>query len=196
MNTYGFQPTVNALQVLQAALQAIPLSAVGVTADNTNTTADSTTQTADNAGLAFQKVAMFDMSNLVVALQELITYANRVCLIVHDNERFTNEKKGRQLFTRQTRQVSLLMADRHFANRQKALFGDKGTPGVLALKDAVLGEIVGLLEPGVYVQPVHGEQMVLEQKIRETLQGRVAFMLVVELVGGNIITDLGVQPIP
>lgn len=196
MNTYGFQPTIAALQTLQTKLQAIPIPLLGATADTTASTADSTTATADNASLAFQKVAMFDMSNLLVALQELVTYTSRVCLIVHDTEQFENEKKGTQLHVRQRRNITLLIADRHFANRQKAMFGDGTTPGVLALKDAVLNNVLGLLAPGIYCQPIHGEQMVLEQKVRDQLQGRVAFTLGLELVGGNVIIPLGPQPFP
>jgi ribosomal protein S13 len=173
---YGLYDTIGALNALKTKLQAVQW----------------------NGAAAFVTVAMFDMSNLVVALQELLAIGDRVCLIVHDQERFENERRGRSLHTKQVRDIALLIADRNITNRQKALFGDADIPlpGALALKDAILNGVVGLLQPGMFIQPMHGEQIVLEKKVRDELQGRVAFTLGIQLVGGNIITDLGQQPIP
>ena len=178
-NTYGFSNTNTALTALADKLTALQWTPEGGPAQN-----------------AFAKVALFDMTNLAVALRELMSYADRVCLIVHDSERFENEHKNRELRTRQRRDVQLLIADRQIANRQAALSGDNKTPGVLALKDIVLGAVVGPLVPGVFIQPEHGEQMILSEKARAELTGRVAFVLGLQIVGGNIITDLGPQPIP
>jgi hypothetical protein len=177
-STYGFSATGTALTALQAKLLALQW----------------------NGAAAFASVNVFDMSNLVVALQELISYANRQCLIVHDVERFECSRKGTQLDVRQRRTIVLLISDRHQGSRQKAMLGDAAgvppTPGALALKDVVLNGIVGLLEPGMYIEPVAGEQMVLEQKVRDQLQGRVAFSLTLRLVGGNVVVNLGQTPIP
>ena len=145
---------------------------------------------------AFESVEMFDMSNLLAALQELFKFGDRICLIVHDQEQFTNARAGRELRCRQSRDVVLMIGDRHIANRQKALFGDETTPGAFSLKDTVLNSVVGLLEAGIYCEPLRGEQMVLEKKVREELQGRVVFSLTLRLHGGNVIVDLGQAPIP
>ena len=181
MNTYGFSATNTALDKLVADLQAIEWTPLSGPVQS-----------------AFNKVSLFDMSNLAVALRELMTFVGRVCFVVHDSERFENSRpgSGRELRTRQTRSITLLISDKQIANRQIALFGDATNPGALALKDLVLDSIVGLLVPGVFVQPEHGEQMILSEKARAELTGRVAFALGLQIVGGNIITDLGPQPIP
>lgn len=174
----GFLSTVSALEALQAKLKCLRIG----------------------NDQAFVTVALYDMSNLLQALTELIAIGDRVCLIVHDQERFDNARAGRELRSRQMRDVMLLIADRNVASRQKALFGDPASvppqPGVLALKDLILNHVVGLLQPGLYCQPMHGEQMVLEKKIRDELQGRVVFTMGLQIVGGNVIVDLGQQPIP
>jgi hypothetical protein len=174
--SYGFQDTVTALETLQEKLQAIQYESAPL--------------------FQAEAVRIFDMTDLAAALLELLNFSNRICLIVHDREKFRNEKKGNELHTWQTRDLVLLIADRHFANRQTALIGDGDkTPGALKMKDMVLGEVVGLLQPGMFIQPIDGEQLVLQQKERAQLQGRVAFSLGLQLVGGNIITELGRQPI-
>jgi len=127
----------------------------------------------------------------------LFVAGDRACFIVHDQERFVSERIARELRVRQERDVSLLIVDRAIANRQTALFGDGvNVVGVLNIKDAILNSVVGLLQPGIFCKPVHGEQLVLEKKVRDELQGRVAFTLDLCLVGGNVIVDLGPQPIP
>jgi hypothetical protein len=175
--SYGFLSTSAALQLIASKITAIQY----------------------NGGPCFSKVALFDMTNLATALTELFSYGNRVCFIAHDTENFMNKKEGRVLHCRQTRDIHLLISDRQIANRQFALFGDPNsvnTPGAFALKDLVLNNILGLIQPGMYIEPVSGEQMILEKKTREELQGRAAFTLSLRLIGGNVDIDLGQQPIP
>lgn len=173
--SYGLSDTVGALTALKTKLEAIQYQAAP----------------------AFGKVAMFDMTNLQVALMELLTASSRVCLIVHDVETFETKKNGQSLDVRQSRELSLLVADRHFANRQIALFGDGDkTPGALKLKDLILNNVLGMLQSGMYCEPIHGEQLVLEQTIRDQLNGRVGFILGLRLVGGNVTIPLSRQPIP
>jgi hypothetical protein len=182
-NNYGFTDTNAALQLLLAKLTALQWQPPAPGAPQP----------------AFSKVALFDLSDLVVALRELMSFENRICLVVHDLEQFVNRREGQELHTCQHRAVTLVMSDRYVGNRQTALSGDGAagtTPGVMALKDLVLASIVGLLQPGMYVQPEHGDQMLFQQKVRDELQGRVAFTLGLTLIGGNVITPLGRQPIP
>jgi|GEM_PF-2659667 hypothetical protein len=177
-NLYGLHDTVAVLNALQAALQAVQW----------------------NNAPAFDKVDFFDMSDLLKALQEVFNFANRVCVIIHDREHFESEKKGNELHVRQTRTVGLIIADRNIGNRKFALMGgdpQNKTAGALSLKDAVLNGIIGLLpgQPGILVKPDTGEQMLIQAKVRDELQGRVAFTLQFTLEGGNAIFPIGRQPI-
>jgi hypothetical protein len=180
----GFTNTVTALNLLQAKIQALQW----------------------NNAPAFGQVSIFDATDFLVALRELMAFADRICIIIHDRERYISTRKGTVLDIRQHRDVTLVMADRHLL-RTKALMGDPAppapgipTPGAFNLKDLVIqpapAGIIGLLQPGMYIEPLEGEQMILTQKVREELQGRVAFTMSIRLWGGNVLVPIGIQPIP
>ncbi len=157
---------------------------------------------------AFGRVARFDQLDLAVAVGELQTMADRLCLLVYEGDRYETLHAGRQIHVRRTALVSLLMADRQVANRTEAVFGGSGLPGVVALKDLVLGlatgampmgsalpkPVTGRLFPGVYVRPVSATPLPHEGR-PDALVGRGVWLVRLELVGGQLDFDLGQQPI-
>lgn len=157
---------------------------------------------------AFGRVARFDQLDLAVAVEELQATADRLCLLVYEGDRYETHHAGRQLHVRRTALVSLLMADRQVANRIESVFGGPGLPGVVALKDLVLGfcawppapgdyrpkPVTGRLFPGVYVRPVSALPLPRDDR-PDVLVGRRAWVVRLELVGGQLDFDLGQQPI-
>ena len=144
------------------------------------------------AAAAFERVEIFDISELETALTELRVFKGRVCFIILDTETFTTEGGPTKLIVRQTRQVAILIADRDYGARQRALVGSAASPGVLGLKDLVLnGEadapqksILGSLVDGVACVPTNGTVMELRGEQRDDLAGRVVCEQDVELRGG------------
>ena len=157
---------------------------------------------------AFDRVARFDQPDLAVAIGELQTLADRLCLLIYEGDRYETLHTGRQLQVRRTALVSLLMADRQVAHRSEAVFGGPGIPGVVALKDLVLGfavhrgaeggdgprSVVGRLLPGAYVRPISANPLPLEGH-PDALVGRGGWWIRLELIGGHLDFDLGQQPI-
>jgi hypothetical protein len=106
---------------------------------------------------AFHKVALYDHPNLTAALDELLTFSDRLCLVIYQGEQFEPVRQGRHLHLRQTLDLQLLIADYHPGNRQLAHFGipavapftpatsptfasggTTGAGGVVGLKDLLL----------------------------------------------------------
>ena len=151
---------------------------------------------------AFQQIARFDMRDLIKALKELVAQGDRICLVIYVGEQFSQVRDGRNLRIRQVCHVTLLLADTNLGDRQKAFWGDDVNPGVMALKDLLMGynaknqpNLMGLLMNNVYVQPASGEPMAISSKDRDELAGRGAWMMQLELIGGELACDLGGLPI-
>lgn len=147
---------------------------------------------------AFGKVEIFDMTDLGRALNELLMLQHdRVCLIVLATEQWRDELRGRHLHCQQVRNVTLVMADRHWADRQKALMGDyvasPPSPGALTLKDITLPHVCGLLMPGIRCEPDEGDPGGISRE-RE-VHGRTVFFQNLILTGGELAFDLGKAPI-
>lgn len=156
---------------------------------------------------AFGLVARYDQPDLTLALEELQSAADRVCLVLYEGDRYDTELRGRHLHMRRVAQVSLLLVDRHLTQRPAAVFGGVGNPGVVALKDQLMGlgfplvdtgsdvapTLPGLLLPGIYVKPMSATSWSLEDRTG-TLAGRGAWRVRLELIGGPSVHDLGQQP--
>lgn len=182
INSMAFKPTITVLNVLKARLEALQWTPPGEGAEPEP---------------AFERVELFDMSDLEAALRELLVFKGRCCFIILDSERFDNSTEGQKLLSRQVRTVVLMIADRNYAKRQKAMVGDSSTPGVLVLKDLVLnGEanapeksVLGLMKSGaenlgVVAVPVSGSFVGLRDEGRDNLPGRLAWSIDLELRGG------------
>jgi len=149
-----------------------------------------------NAAALFERVELFDLRDLEPALDEVLSFSNRICCVIHERTVYENFKEGQVLRTRRIRHVTLLMSDRVYANRQSALAGTVTTPGIYAIADQVDEAVAGLLMPGCYVRPVSGESVELRDAKRADLPGRECWTLSLDLVGGQTVRNLGTQPIP
>jgi hypothetical protein len=149
-------------------------------------------------GALLQHVEIFDMTDLALALNQLLMLkGHRVCLIVHDSEDFENQTTGNELHCYQTRHVLLVVSDRHWTKAQTALLGDgTTTPGVLTIKDLVLPAVIGLLQDGIKCEPGHGELSVVESTEKSTVPAhRIAYFQQLTLRGGEYFAELGRKPI-
>lgn len=147
---------------------------------------------------AFERVELYDLVDLEQALAELRIFKGRVCVIVAGTESWVNEGGPTKLLSRWRREVALLIADRDFGQRRRALVGSDGSPGVLGLKELVLDGVVGELGAGserVVVQPVMGLVVALAGEKREVLSGRQCFELDLEILGGLRQVRLGSGPV-
>ncbi len=152
---------------------------------------------------AFTWVARYDRTDLAAALEEGQTAADRVCLLLYEGDRFENIHHGRRLYVRKTAQVSLLIADRQSASRAAAVFGSPENPGAVALKDLVLGlwprfasdpiPVPGLLLNTAFVQPISAVPLSLDDRV-SALSGRGAWLVRLEIIGGQLNLDLGQSP--
>jgi len=122
--------------------------------------------------LAFDKVKIFDLQDLVKAMEELFLYANRIALIGLDSVDHANVVSGRTLKTQRSLSISVIVSDRRFSDRRKALMGDATTPGALLL-GKLLVDTLSELPSGAVVLPGTGRLASLES--REDQTGRIVF---------------------
>lgn len=147
---------------------------------------------------AFHQVELFDVADLVFALETLLLSKNRVCVIVHDAIEFDHELRGTDLHVFTTRSVMLLLSDKVLGDRRAVAFGGAQNPGTYALADLVFPLVTGrLLEnpTGVYGVPVRAEPMEIKGTDQGKAVGRSAFLVQLHLVGGEMRTPLGRTPI-
>ncbi|MHB8520725.1 MAG: hypothetical protein ACYDH9_08195 [Limisphaerales bacterium] len=163
----AFIPTLNILSALNTAIAALKL--------------------ADGTTAAFDKVAYYDKPDLTRALAELRIFANRICLIVPDGDRYESQVDGRFAIVQAHRTVILLLADRQPAVRQAASTGDTNTPGVVKLNQIVVDALCGVdLGIGaVRVLPQHGEPVMISDAARKDLPGREAWTIELSIAAGR-----------
>ena len=188
----AFTNTLTVLNALKAKLEALQWTPQGGPAE-----------------AAFKRVDLFDISEIETAIEELFVFKDRVCFVVLDSEHFDNEAAtSTKVISKMTRSVALLIADRNYGKRQKALIGTDASPGVLGLKDIVLNgddsgpdsSVIGLLKNGntdlrVFCRPVNGVFIRLQDKKRENLAGRIVYEQDIEIRGGYFEASLGRGPI-
>lgn len=124
---------------------------------------------------AFDKVAVFDLQNLAVAMEELFAYSNRIALIALDAVDHNSSVLGRTLRVAQSLSITILFSDRRYSDRQKALMGDSTTPGALFLQTLLVNAVTGELPNGGVVQPRAGRLVALENADRTNETGRIVF---------------------
>lgn len=123
--------------------------------------------------LAFEKVKIFDLQDLRKAMEELFLYANRIALIGLDGIDHDAAVNGRTLVIERNLDVTIIVADRRYSDRQKALMGDSTTPGALFLQTLLVDALAGELNSGGVVMPGAGRLVSIEGRENET--GRIAF---------------------
>lgn len=124
---------------------------------------------------AFDKIKIFDLQDLAKAMEELFLYSNRIALIGLDSVGHENLISGRTLKTARSLDVTVIMSDRRYSDRQKALMGDTTTPGALLLQKLVVDGVAGELPSGTIAQPGTGRLVALENEKRKDETGRILF---------------------
>ena len=124
---------------------------------------------------AFDKVNIFDLQDLAKALEELFLYSNRIALVGLDGVSHSNRVSGRSLIVERSLDVTVLIADRRFSDRQKAMMGDATTPGAVLLQKVVVDDLAGELPSGAVVTPGQGRLISLEFEKRTNETGRILF---------------------
>jgi hypothetical protein len=141
---------------------------------------------------AFAKVEIYDLRELLTAMKELLGLADRVALVVYENGEFETVQRGREEYARETRRVAILVADRNWGDRRKGWMGDDQAPGAYALADLVVESLRGQLgELPVWLRPTRVEPMMISGSERQNLVGRGVMIVSLDVVGGEIQTDLG-----
>jgi hypothetical protein len=123
----------------------------------------------------FEVVRLYGSTDLARAFADLLlTTEKRVCLILPAGARFENITEGRRLLTKKTVSLNLIICDTDRATGLDALFGGEGTPGVIALADAVSDALAGaqLALPHVALEPVEGDDLEVFADERPSDSGR------------------------
>jgi len=124
---------------------------------------------------AFDKVNIFDLQELTKAMEELFLYHNRIALIGLDSIDHENVVAGRTLRVMRSLSVTIIVADRRFSDRQKAMMGDGTTPGALYLEKLLVDGVAGELPSGAVMLPGTGRLIALENDKRKDETGRIIF---------------------
>ena len=164
------------LTALKAAVEAITWTRAGGTAEP-----------------ALQAVEIYDLRDLFTAMKEMIATKSRIALVILEGGDFANVTEGRELRARQTRRVTILLADRNWGDRQQGYMGDEKNPGAYTLADLVSEQLRGPLTgvDQVYIRPVSIEPMLITGMERQNQVGRAAVAVALEIVGGEILVSLG-----
>lgn len=125
---------------------------------------------------AFDKVKIFDLQDLAKALEELFIISNRVCLVGLDAVNDITSVQGRNLIVERSISVALIMSDRRYSDRQKAMMGDVTTPGAIYLETLVVNGLAGELTSGSIAEPGDGRLLGLEAANRDNQTGRIVFV--------------------
>lgn len=155
---YTLVPTLDVLGALQSVLEGLELPA-------------------PFAGQkAFATVHAYAHENLKAALDDLLIFDDRACLIVPTGTKHTNERDGRVLTSRQETEFVLLITDRVYGGQfeAEAALGNSETPGMIALADLVVAKLAGqsLGLPLVCLQPIGGQPLRYSNKERSEMEGR------------------------
>lgn len=160
--TTTYLDTQSLLRGVERALNALPLRAVpGFEAR-------------PEAERAFNEVRLYAHESLEAAIRDLHTFEDRLCFVIPAGISFANDAAGRQVKSRPTAEFVLLLADRDFGDRAAAAVGSPETPGVIALGDLVIRELIGadLGLPYVCLLPGDGQPFTLGAREQADLPGR------------------------
>lgn len=166
----GLLPIVDTLKALRARLESVKW----------------------NGEQAFAAIYEFDIQDLHTALRELCAAHARVALIIYSGEDFDWSVRGQHLhLDRHQREITVLVADRNYGDRQKAFTGDgTKTPGVYTLGHMAINALTGMILPGGLCMPVSGSVAVIQGADRADLEGRGAYITNFHVVGGDYQVDL------
>jgi hypothetical protein len=139
----------------------------------------------------FDAVHPYATPNLLQALEDLLEFDDRVCLIIPSGDDFSERRNGRLIEISCVREFELLIADRDYGDRQAAATGSDDAPGVIRMKDLLvekmLGEDLGFAPRLARSRPAAGQPLLLQGKERDALAGRNAWQMTWRLDAGEMI---------
>jgi hypothetical protein len=142
---------------------------------------------------AFQKVKAYDLEDLLKALEDLLIFKDRAALVLFEQCEHENRVDGRVMKVKRDVRVSVLIADRDWGNRQKALMGEDpaegATPGALLLGNLCVEAMIGE-NAGMIIEAETGEIFALSGKKRENAAGRIAWRQEFKVTAGMLSVDL------
>ena len=136
----------------------------------------------------FERVDVYDIPRLEVALKDLLNFKNRICLIVPLNETYVPETKGGMIHTRKSQQFLFIVSDKDYMPGKPSYFGDATRPGVLVMKDLVIEALLGasLDLAHVVMSPVDGEGLRVAESEKALQQSREGYRLRMETPMGEV----------
>lgn len=140
----------------------------------------------------FERVDVYDIPRLETALQDLLNFKDRICLIVPRSETFNSETTGSMLVVRKRQQFLLILSDKDYAPGKGSYFGSATQPGVLAMKDLVIEALLGasLDIAHVVLSPIDGESLRVAESEQRLQQSREGYRLTFDTPMGHIKTPL------
>ncbi|HMP82618.1 MAG TPA: hypothetical protein PKA41_07965 [Verrucomicrobiota bacterium] len=133
----------------------------------------------------FERVHIFDLRDLVKALEELFTLANRVAFLALDRIDYsTAGGSGRTSISGEINCV-VLFSDRRYSDRIKAMMGDATTPGALRIQDELALHLPRELACGATLLPGTARPIGLENEQRADLTGRILFAFDLSVATGR-----------
>lgn len=124
---------------------------------------------------AFAEVRFYAQADVQKALNDLLIFDDRVCLIIPTGDHHHNQRIGGKLRTWRTTEFVLLLSDRVYGDfNAEALQGTQDNPGTVALKDILVSGLTcaQLENPRLCFEPGTGQPFHISDSERKELPGR------------------------
>jgi hypothetical protein len=125
--------------------------------------------------IAFNEVRYYAQADLQKALDDLLIYDDRVCLIIPSGDNHKNQRIGGVLRTWRESEFVLLLSDRVYGDFDaEALQGTQTNPGTVALKDLLIQGLTAsqLDNPRLCFEPGNGEPFHISNAEKAEMPGR------------------------
>lgn len=126
----------------------------------------------DESTNLFDEVKVYDFEDLGKAIEELFLFKHRIAVLLLEDAPHESNILGRVLFVRRIVNLTILLADRNWSNRQVAMMGNEETPGAIQLAHLLVEGLAGEQSGGIIVAPGQGDLMAIE---RNNAPGRIAW---------------------
>lgn len=140
-----------------------------------------------------KQVKWFDLFDIRQALEELLMFKGRICVVLYGPWTYSNEilSGGKGFIATRTSEVELIVSDRDYGNRQDAVTGDADNPGINRMVDSLLPAVCrDVSQSGdawrIPIRPSTGEIMRIQGDERDELTGRVAWRQAINVPGGSL----------
>lgn len=145
-----------------------------------------------------KQVKRYDVQRPLEALEELLMFKNRLCVMVSNGWRYSDTVKGSIMYQERRTTIELNIMDRKYgagSARQDALAGGATTPGALRMSDSIIAAIEGKInQPGDQtIVPImkDGDPLAIGGDDRDNNAGRSVFSQLIEIYGGFSKVSIG-----